>query len=93
MLAPGQAGYAGVENPLFRNENNSMYLGDAKKSVDALVELLRSNKKSLSATSTSTELDDGEKDIEAPLSKTTDPVEEFITMIPTLQKDSFIIVQ
>ncbi len=44
-------GYAGVDNPLFINENNAMYLGDAKKSVDGLVDLLRSRGPSTTAKS------------------------------------------
>jgi NAD(P) transhydrogenase subunit beta len=32
------AGYAGIENPLFFKENTRMLYGDAKKSVDALVQ-------------------------------------------------------
>lgn len=36
----GNAGYAGVQNPLFFNENTDMLLGDAKQSVDAIVAAL-----------------------------------------------------
>jgi NAD(P) transhydrogenase subunit beta len=34
------AGYAGIENPLFYKENTRMLYGDAKKTVDALVQSL-----------------------------------------------------
>ena len=32
----GNAGYAGVQNPLFFNKNTKMLLADAKASVDAI---------------------------------------------------------
>ena len=31
------SGFAGIENPLFYNENTRMIFGDAKKTVQALV--------------------------------------------------------
>lgn len=36
----GNAGYSGVQNPLFFNENTDMLLGDAKDSVEAIVAAL-----------------------------------------------------
>ncbi len=35
-------GYSGIENPLFYKENTRMYYGDARKSMDELLHLIRS---------------------------------------------------
>jgi len=76
-------GYAGVDNPLFFNENNSMYLGDAKKSCDKLVGLLGE---------VTDEQKGGGGDVEnqkaAQAEKERKKEEEFMAAIPKLHADA-----
>lgn len=77
-------GYAGVDNPLFIKENNSMYLGDAKNSLEKLLHLL--------SDSTPTPNEAGVKaDIES-IKKETEEVKEdpFFAQIPDLQSKAFL---
>ena len=78
-------GYAGVENPLFTKENNAMYLGDAKKSTDRLVELLGTGGKN-NEDDTRT----NGTDIEAPAEAARKKEDDFITKIPGLQAETFL---
>ena len=80
-----RVGYAGVENPLFAKPNNAMFLGDAKKSVDALIELLRT-KEDVYNSMEKKSLHDIEQQIVKPMPK----VDDFIADIPRLQKDCFL---
>lgn len=94
-----RVGYAGVENPLFFEPNNAMYLGDAKKSVEALIELLRVTKSNSASASFHEEKDNDKKamqgaekvDIEnQPHSQTLQPVDKFLAEIPKLQQEAFL---
>jgi len=82
-----RVGYAGVDNPLFVNGNNSMYLGDAKKSVDKLVDLLRTAEPSKVKVHTDK---GGNTDVEAPAEQARPVVDEFIAQIPQLQGKAFV---
>ena len=78
-------GYAGVDNPLFIEPNNSMYLGDAKTSVDKLLALLGEKGDSSMATKQPSELTDVEA-AEKSDSKKAEIIDEFTANIPSLQK-------
>ena len=64
-------GYAGVDNPLFVKPNNHMFLGDAKKSVDLLVDLLR-------AKEPAKPVEGASMDVESPAAKFTEVVDTFV---------------
>lgn len=80
-----RVGYAGVENPLFVNENNYMYLGDARASTDKLVTIIStmSDVKGPSAS-----LDRGD-DVEAPSEKDKEK-DLFLTEIPELLNKAYL---
>jgi len=80
-----RVGYAGVDNPLFVQQNNSMYLGDAKGSVDKLVALLGSDMDADAAYAAK-----GKSDIETPTEKIVVKVDKFIEEIPELREKAFI---
>jgi NAD(P) transhydrogenase alpha subunit len=76
-------GYAGVDNPLFVEPNNAMYLGDAKTSVDKLLALLGEKGDSSVTTKQQSDMSDVEA---AEGAKKVEVVDEFTANIPSLQK-------
>lgn len=77
-----RVGYAGVDNPLFVNPNNYMFLGDAKASVDKVNALLGETSKLKKVTKGA--------DIEAGAQRQVEVVDEFLGKIPSLQGSAFM---
>jgi NAD(P) transhydrogenase alpha subunit len=74
-----RVGYAGVDNPLFVKPNNSMYLGDAKTSLEKLLALLGETKES-----------DKKGDVETAVTKKVEKIDPFYNDIPALQQKTFL---
>jgi NAD(P) transhydrogenase alpha subunit len=77
-----RVGYAGVDNPLFVKDNNYMFLGDAKNSMEKLLNLLGETKKE------QVKAVDG--DLENSKKVKEEKVDPFFADIPDLQKKAFL---
>lgn len=77
-----RVGYAGVDNPLFVKENNYMFLGDAKTSMDKLINLIGETKVEQVKTANG--------DLENAKMVKEEKVDPFFADIPNLQKKTFL---
>jgi len=73
-------GYAGVDNPLFVKENNHMFLGDAKQSLEKLLTLLGSDEPAPGDI----------EEAQVAKKKKEVKVDSFFSQIPELQKQTFL---
>ena len=74
-----RVGYAGVDNPLFVKENNYMFLGDAKQSLEKLLKLIGDSAEN-----------EKKGDIEAATKKVEEKVDPFFAQISELQSKAFL---
>ena len=81
-----RVGYAGVDNPLFFHENNSMYLGDAKKSTDKLVALLGETMEEATTTVTC----NGDLEAQEKHDAEQKKEEAFLASVPRLQEEAVL---
>jgi len=76
-----RVGYAGVDNPLFVKENNYMFLGDAKQSMEKLVALLGDTKPQNQTVG---------GDVESGKKVKEEKVDPFFADIPNLRSKTFL---
>lgn len=87
-----RVGYAGVDNPLFVQENNSMFLGDAKSNVDRLVGLLRDKAPTTTMLEDDNVVSSDVENVVIEKNANLDPVDTFIADIPILQEEAFLTI-